>query len=276
MKLSFSTVSTINASFAEDVAAYAAAGFDAIGLWEVKLPADDGANLALLREHGLAVSNCVPTVPSFLQLGVPGLEGPAEPAERLAAICASIERLAAYEPDCVLVLTGPSGDRSDEEARTIVRDGLVRAAAAARDAGVRLGFEPIHPDHRAHTGFVCSLADAVALLGEARLDDVGIMADTYNLAREAPADLAALADRLTGLHVAELPTAGDASGPRALPGEGDGSSARVVRALREAGWDGTLDVEIFSTPDGFWALPVDEAARRAHAAASSLAAQTVP
>ena len=276
MKLSLSTVSTINASFAEDVAAYAAAGFDAIGLWEVKLPADDGANLALLREHGLTVSNCVPTVPSFLQLGVPGLEGPAEPAERLAAICASIERLAAYDPDCVLVLTGPAGDRSDEEARAIVRDGLVRAAAVARDVGVRLGFEPIHPDHRQHTGFVCSLADAVALLGEARLDDVGIMADTYNLARETPADLAALAERLTGLHVAELPTAGDASGPRALPGEGDGSSARAVRALREAGWDGTLDVEIFSTPDGFWALPVDEAARRGHAAASALAAQTVP
>ena len=38
MKLSLSTISTLNASFAEDVAAYAAAGFDAIGLWEFKLP----------------------------------------------------------------------------------------------------------------------------------------------------------------------------------------------------------------------------------------------
>ena len=276
MKFSLSAVSTINASFGEDVAAYAAAGFDAIGLWEMKLPADDDANRALLRDHGLEVSNCVPTVPSFLQLGVPGLEGPAEPGERLEAICASIERLAAYSPDCVLVLTGPAGDCSDEEARAIVRDGLVRTAAVARAAGVRLGFEPIHPDHRAHTGFVCSLASAVALLEEAGLDDVGIMADTYNLARETPADLAALADRLTGLHVAELPTVGDASGPRALPGEGDGASVHAVRSLRETGWDGTLDVEIFSTPDGFWALPVDVAARRAHAAASSLAAQTVP
>ena len=218
----------------------------------------------------------MPTVPSFLQLAVPGLEGPETPRERLEAICASIERLAAYSPDCIVVLTGPAGDRSDEEARAIVLDGLVRAAEVARDAGVRLGFEPIHPDHRAHTGFVCSLADAVGLLDEAGLDDVGIMADTYNLARETPADLAALADRLTGLHVAELPNAGDASGPRALPGEGDGASAHAVRSLREIGWDGTLDVEIFSTPDGFWALPVDEAARRAHAAASSLAAQTVP
>ena len=49
MKLSLSTISTLNASFAQDVAAYAAAGFDAIGLWEFKLPDDDAANVAALR-----------------------------------------------------------------------------------------------------------------------------------------------------------------------------------------------------------------------------------
>jgi hypothetical protein len=49
-----------------------------------------------------------------------------------------------------------------------------------------------------------------------------------------------------------------------------------VQALRRAGWCGYLDVEVFSTPDRFWGLPVDEAARRAHAAATALFAQTVP
>ena len=34
---------------------------------------------------------------------------------------------------------------------------------------------------------------------------------------------------------------------------------------------GPLDVEVFSTPDAFWALPVDEAARQAHSAVSALA-----
>ena len=81
MKRSLSTISTLNASFAEDVEAYAAAGFEAIGLWEMKLPDDDDANVALIRSHGLTVSNCIPTVPSFLQLAIPGMEGPADPAE---------------------------------------------------------------------------------------------------------------------------------------------------------------------------------------------------
>ena len=52
--------------------------------------------------------------------------------------------------------------------------------------------------------------------------------------------------------------------------ERGGRSAELIAALRDAGWDGTLDVEIFSTPDAFWALPVEEAARRAYAATSAL------
>jgi sugar phosphate isomerase/epimerase len=59
-------------------------------------------------------------------------------------------------------------------------------------------------------------------------------------------------------------------GVRALPAP-DGRTAALVEALRAAGWEGTLDVEIFSTPDAFWALPPDEAARRAHAALTALA-----
>jgi sugar phosphate isomerase/epimerase len=269
VKLGLSEISTVNASFAEDVEAYSAAGFDAIGIWEMKLSDDDAANAALLAEHGLGVANCIPTVPSFLPLAIPGMEGPPDPGERADAICASIARLAAYDPECVLCLSGPLGRRSLDEGRAVVADGLRRAAATARGAGVRLGFEPIHPSQRDTAGFVCSLADALALLDEAGLDDVGIMADTYNFAEERPADVAAIAGRVTGLHLADV-SLDERPGVRALPGGGLGRTAEILAALHEAGWTGTFDVEIFSTPEEFWALPVDEAARRAHAAVSAL------
>src|SRR5207237_2023976 len=84
VRLALSEISTVNASFAEDVAAYAAAGFDAIGIWEFKLDADDAASHARLRAAGLAVANCVPAVPSILQLDVPGMHGPGAPRERVA------------------------------------------------------------------------------------------------------------------------------------------------------------------------------------------------
>jgi sugar phosphate isomerase/epimerase len=268
VKLSLSTISTLNASFAEDVAAYASAGFDAIGLWEMKLPADDNANLKLIRSHGLKVSNCIPTVPSFLQLAIPGMEGPQDPGERIDAICTSIRRLAPYDPECVLCLSGPLGGRSEAEGREIVVAGLRRSATAAREAGVRLGFEPIHPAQCHTAGFVTSLAAALELLDEAEAHDVGIMADTFNLCHETDEALVAALDRFTGVHVAdELPE--PVAGVRGLP-TADGRSSDIVRAISAAGWDGTVDVEIFSTSDGFWALPPGDAARRAHAAASSL------
>jgi sugar phosphate isomerase/epimerase len=271
VRLALSGISTVGASFAEDVVAAAAAGFDALGIWEFKLPPDDEANQALLAEHGLAVANCVPAVPSILQLRIPGLEGPPEPEERIEAICASVRRLAAYDPESVLCLTGPAGELEPAEARRVVTQGLRRIAAVARETGVRLGLEPIHPRQHGEASFVHTVGEALALLEDADLDDVGVMADTYNLWEDSLDALREHAGRVTGLHVADVPPEPGRT-DRVLPGENGTRTREVVALLRDAGWDGSLDVEIFSEPERFWALPVDEAARRAHAAASSLLA----
>jgi sugar phosphate isomerase/epimerase len=270
VRLSLSEISTVGASFEEDVVAYAAAGFTGIGIWEFKLPEDDAANVALLSQAGLAVANCVPTVPSILPLRLPGMEGPPGSRERIDTLCSSMRRLAAYAPESVLVITGPI---HSPDSRQIVIGGLREVAAAADEAGVRLGLEPIHASQHQTVSFVNSIADAVALLDEAGLDEVGIMADTYNLWDESPTSLAAVAHRVTGLHVADVP-AEPGRTDRVLPGEGGSRSADLVRALTDAGWSGFLDVEIFSTPDRFWSLSADDAARRAWAAIHTFA-QTV-
>lgn len=273
MRLALSEISTVGAGFEDDVAAYANAGFEGIGIWEVKLgaPSDDGRSRALLADAGLATANCVPVVPSLLPLRLPGMEGPPDPETRVQALSASVRRLAAFEPESVLVITGPAGERDPGEARRLVLEGLREVAAAAREAGVRLGLEPIHPGQRDTVSFVTSLAEALALLEEAGVDDVGIMADTYNLWHEPPEALAAVARRVTGLHVADEP-AEPGRTDRVLPGEGGTRSAEHVRALAASGWDGFLDIEVFSTPDRFWGLRVEEAAQRAYAAARSLLA----
>lgn len=266
MKFALSEISTVNASFEEDVRAYAAAGFDGIGIWEMKLQPDDDANIARVHAAGLGVANCVPAIPSILPLRIPGMEGPPDPEDRIAALCASMNRLAPYEPESVLVLTGPA---LDERSRGIVLRGLYEIAEAAASAGVRLGLEPSHPSQHESASFVNWIDDSLALLAEAGLDHVGLMADTYNLWNEPPEALAAVVDRVTGLHVADVPAEVERT-DRALPGEGGTRSSEHVAALRAAGWDGYLDVEIFSTPDGYWSLPVDEAARQAYAAITRL------
>lgn len=268
-KLSLSEISTVSATFPQDIAAYSAVGFDAIGIWEFKLPNDDSGTAAL-HEAGLAVANCVPTVPSILPWDLPGMEGPRDPNERIASLCASMPRLARYNPASVLVITGPIGNFAPDKARTIVVDGLRQIAAAARSAGVRLGLEPINPIQHDTVSFVNSIAGAMELLKDANAEGLGIMADTYNLWHENPADLAAIAKHVTGLHVADMPRESGRT-DRVLPGEGGTQSAALAAALIKAGWSGIIDVEIFSTPRRFWGLPVTEAARRAHAADAALA-----
>jgi sugar phosphate isomerase/epimerase len=268
--LSLSEISTVGASFAEDVEAYAAAGFGAIGLWEFKLPEDDEANHALLREHGLRVANCVPTIPSVLPLAIPGMEGPNDVEERVSALEASIARFAAYDPTCVVCLAGPLGGRSESEGTILLADALLRVAAAAGRDGVRVGFEPVHASQRDQTGFVNTLAAADALLARAGAPELGILFDTYHLwdDPEVVPWIGENADRIAGVHVSDWPSVDRTD--RVLPGEGISRTGELVEALAGAGWDGALDVEIFSTPELFWGLPVDEAVRRAHAAAAAL------
>jgi sugar phosphate isomerase/epimerase len=269
VSLSLSEISTVAASFREDVDAYAAAGFDGIGIWEMKLGDDLDADVAAVRERGLRVTNCVPSVPSILPNAV--IEGPEKVEERVEAMVASIRRLASFDPDCVLCLTGAAGDLDAARARPLVVSGLQRLAAAARGAGVRLGLEPIHVSQREQLTLITTIPEALELLDEADLADVGIMVDLWQLGDTPGIErhLTDNVDRITGVHVAER--FADPRDDRDLPGE---RCAELMRVLQDAGWRGAWDVEIFGDAerdDSLWSLPVDEAARRAHAAVAAAA-----
>jgi sugar phosphate isomerase/epimerase len=220
---------------------------------------EDDAALAAVRASGLRVTNCVPLVPSILPNAV--VEGPDDVEERIESMCASMHRLAGLEPDCVLCLTGPGGPGE----RPAIVDGLRRVAAAAAEAGVRLGLEPIHSSQRDALSVIATIPETLELLADAGLPDVGIMVDLWHLGDtpEIERHLTENVDRITGVHVAErLPGRDD----RGLPGD---RCRSLMRVLHDAGWRGAWDVEIFGDPerdDSLWALPVDEAAGRAHAA----------
>jgi sugar phosphate isomerase/epimerase len=266
--LSLSEISTVGASFAADLRAYTAAGFEGIGIWEMKL-GDDEADLKAFRASGLRATNCVPLVPSILPNAV--IEGPADVEERIASICVSVRRLARYEPDCVLCLTGAAELASVDstQARALVVEGLRRIAAAAGEAGVRLGLEPIHASQRAELTIVTTVPGAVELLDEAGLPEVGILVDLWHVwdTPDVERHLRENVDRITGVHVSDwFPE--ERSG-RALPGQGASRTKELMAVLAEAGWTGAWDVEIFADPgdpESFWSLPVEVAARLAYEA----------
>jgi len=270
---SLSQISTLPQPFDDDLASYRAAGADGIGLWEIKFPErDDAETLARVRESGLAVTNCVGAVPSILPL--PLLPGPETPDERVEAYRAWIRRIAPFEPDCLVLLTGPAAGRGD--ARSIVVQALRTLGDEAERAGVRIALEPYQRLGAEDWSIVSTLADAAELLDEAGTGPVtGLIVDTWHLWNtDYETELEAVADRIVGVHVSDYrePTRGWLD--RVLPGEGVGHVPRMLAAVESAGWRGPYDVEIFSDDgtfgdaydDSLWGVPGPELARRAEAA----------
>ena len=268
---SISQVSSFAASFADDVRAYAEAGVDAIGVWEMKLgdgPDDDA--LEQLAASGLGSATAVPGIPSILPL--PHFPGPDDPQERIDALCGSVHRLAAFGPTCVVCITGPAGDRDPDEARALAVEGLRAVAGEAASAGVRLALEPFQREGMEDWSLLNTLTDAAELIREIGRDNVGIQLDTWHLWNtpdlfdEIPRHISLVA----GVHVNDWREPTRSWCDRALPGEGEGGIAAILGALERAGWHGYYDLEIFSDdgtfgsafPDSLWALDPFELARR--------------
>jgi sugar phosphate isomerase/epimerase len=258
---SISQVSTLTASFADDVRVYAAAGVDAIGIWELKL-ADD--SLERFRESGLAAASAVPAVPSIHPL--PLLPGPEDRRERIDSLLRSLHVLAPFAPTAVVCLTGP-GDR----AATVA--GLREVAAEAERLGLRLALEPFQREGIDNWSIVNTLGDAAELIDEIGSPALGIQFDVWHLwnTPDLFEEIDAHIDRIAGVHVNDWrePTRGWAD--RALPGDGVADVPAILGALDRAGWDGFYDLEIFSDngafgvayPDSLWDIPSTDLAARA-------------
>jgi sugar phosphate isomerase/epimerase len=267
---SISQVSTLAASFAEDVRAYAAAGADGIGVWELKLgEGTDEEALAQLAASGLGSATAVPVVPSILPL--PLLPGPEDPEQRIASLRASVHRLAPFQPAAVLIFTGPAGDRDPDEARRIAVEGLRVVAREAKSAGVRLALEPFQRHGVEDWSLISTLAEAAELIDEVGSDAVGIQFDVWHLWNsDVLEDLPRYAHLIAGVHVNDWrePTRGWAD--RVLPGEGAADLPSILGVLESVGWSGFYDLEIFSDngafgnayPDSLWNLEAAELAHR--------------
>ena len=254
MRLSISEITTVTQSFADDLDAYRAAGADGVGIWELKL-ADD--SLDRFRASGLGAAAAVPAVPSILPL--PLMEGPADPSERIEAIRRAIRRLAPFEPECVLFLTGPGDDRA-----TIV-EGIRAIADEGRAQGVKIALEAIQPEF-AHLWSIVDSLDGAATLVDESGADVGLMYDSWHLWREPVEAIERHRDRIRGVHLADWRQPTRNTNDRVLPGDGVVDFEPIVEALR---WDGFYDLEIFSDaelPGSLWQEDPRELSRRGLAA----------
>ena len=259
-RFSISQVSTLAASFTDDLHAYAAAGVDGIGIWELKL---GDSSLAEFRASGLGSATAVPAVPSVHPL--PLLPGPDTVRARVDALLRSLEVLAPYEPAAILCFTGPG-----ERAAAV--HGVREIAREAERLGLRLAVEPFQREGIESWSILNTLGDAAAFVDEVGSDAVGIQFDVWHLWNSADVldEIPRYAHLIAGVHVNDWrePTRGWAD--RVLPGEGVADLPAILGVLEDVGWEGFYDLEIFSDngtfgsahPDSLWDLDAAELARR--------------
>jgi sugar phosphate isomerase/epimerase len=259
-RFSISQVSTLAASFTDDLHAYAAAGVDGIGIWELKL---GDSSLAEFRTSGLGSATAVPAVPSVHPL--PLLPGPDTVRARVDALLRSLEVLAPYEPAAILCFTGPG-----ERAAAV--HGVREIAREAERLGLRLAVEPFQREGIESWSILNTLGDAAAFVDEVGSDAVGIQFDVWHLWNSADVldEIPRYAHLIAGVHVNDWrePTRGWAD--RVLPGEGVADLPAILGVLEDVGWEGFYDLEIFSDngtfgsayPDSLWDLDAAELPRR--------------
>ena len=236
--------------FAESIQSFAQHGVFKTALWRDKVEAFGVSQSA--RE--LAASGVkAEALCAALLLA----EEPDRQADRLVENRALLEMASELGVSSLVVITGGlgSGDKDLNNARTRALDCLGELALFAREANVQLVLEPLHP-------MVCGLRSVISTLGEARqmldalaMDDVlGLVVDSYALwwQPDLESEIYRAGSRIRHFHVADwLPDTRDIRLDRGMPGDGIIDNQLIRRWLEIAGFNGSVEVEVFSA-NNWW------------------------
>lgn len=227
-------------------------GVPGVGLWRepVRTYGVDAA-ATLVRDAGLAVTTLCRG--GFLTTAEPAARGRALDDNR-----AAVDEAAALGTDTLVLVSGglPPGSRDLPGARERIAEGVGVLAPYARERGVRLAIEPLHPMFAADRCAVSTLGQALDIAERFPADEVGVVVDTYHIWWDdrAPADVAraGAGGRIHAFQLADWVTPLPAG---VLNGRGQlGDGAIDLRAWRErvdgAGYSGPVEVELFN--EGLW------------------------
>ena len=138
-RFSVSQITTFHQTYEQDLASYAAAGVEGVGVWQFKLPeGDDGETVAKLKDSGLKATTMIPGTLSIHPVPFPG---PTIPKERTEGLCDAVRRFAPFEPEVMLVLHGaPPAGTDPGEARRVTVEGSARPPRSPPSTASRSGW----------------------------------------------------------------------------------------------------------------------------------------
>lgn len=229
-------VSSAGWNLEEDLAFYATAGIDAVGLWLRKLRSHGlGAAVERIRASGITVTSLL--TGNHVDVAAPaGWDGQRRP------LLEAVDVAARVGAPTLAVTTGPAGGLLFEDAAARLTDALGPVVAAGRNAGVAVALE--HTNQlRTDLSFACTFRAAVDLAE--RLDAAVCMETTACWSEPGLAASAARAgERLRAVHVSDVVAGTTVSAQRAVPGDGDIPLRAVLAAVRESGFAGPFELEM--------------------------------
>jgi len=176
----------------------------------------------------------------------------------------AVDEAAEIGAQCLVMVVGglPQGSRDINDARAQVRDGLAALLPHARQAGVPLAIEPLHPMFAADRACVNTLTHANDLCDELGAG-VGVAVDVYHVwwDPDLRREIARAGKSILAYHVNDwlVPTT-DLLLDRGMMGDGV-IDLRTIREMVEAtGYRGHCEVEILSAQN-WWKRDPDEVLR---------------
>ncbi|WP_432103960.1 sugar phosphate isomerase/epimerase family protein [Streptomyces sp. bgisy091] len=252
-RLSINQETVRQLSLPELVEGCAKAGIGQVGLWRAPVQAYGVERAAqLMKDAGL-------TVTSLCRGGFLTASDPAERARALDDNRAAVDEAAGVHTDTLVLVSGglPEGDKDLHGARERIADALGELAPYARERGVRLAIEPLHPMYASDRCVVSTLSQALDLAERFPAEEVGVVVDSYHIWWDdrVAADIAraGAGGRIHSFQLADWITplpAGVLVG-RGQLGDGSVDFRAMRREVEATGFDGPIEVEIFN--EGLWA-----------------------
>lgn len=240
-RLALNQMSIDQWSLEESVAGCASAGIQWIGVWRHHLYDMPAAKAGrIISDAGLKVS-------SLCRGGFFPAPDLASVRRREADNLRAIDEAAALQTEVLVLVCGPPCGRDLQESRQMVRDGIEALVPHARECGVRLAIEPLHPMLIAERSVIVSLDEACTLAEQFDQADVGVIVDSYHVFWDpaVEAQISRAGDRIAGFHVSDWVTpTGDVAASRAVMGEGIIDFRTLSAAVADAGYSGPIEVEV--------------------------------
>jgi sugar phosphate isomerase/epimerase len=251
-RLSLNQITAEGTDLPGTIEACARHGVPYLAVWRHRL-AETGLERAarLVRDSGVAVS-------SVCRGGMFPAATRAEREARIADNRHAVDEAAALGAAVLVLVCGAAPDKDLAGARRMVADGIAALAPYARERGVRLGIEPMHPAFAAERSCITTLREARCLAEAFDPATVGIVADVYHIwwDPEVYDELAHAAGRLVGFHVSDwLVPMENVLMNRGMMGDGVIELRKLRGAVERAGYRGPIEVEIFNS--AVWSMPLN-------------------